>query len=189
MQQYLIFPKPLLYGFLPRRFDGTQSAPAYDLERSIYVRDLSTAYSDVVSICRSARREGRLLAPHEKDLLDLCEPRPPIDITAWAIAQEGAQEDWTVGREAVNRVRDEIERWSYFLPPKFEEFMAASGMVRFQWALSLFRPKFDIYTDRYHLSEQIKSKLRLDYEMAVLRCSLVTDVLKGTWENVVKAEK
>ncbi|KNC99568.1 uncharacterized protein SPPG_04957 [Spizellomyces punctatus DAOM BR117] len=148
---------------IPHRFDPIHDGAAHDVERSIYVRDMSTAYSDVVSLCRAARREGRLLAPKEQELLDLCTPRSAIEPTTWNIPPPSSEEFRTAGEDAVERLRRELEMWTYFLPPGFGEVMAVSGML--------------------------KQKLRLEYEMALLRCNIISDVLKGGWETLVKAEK
>ncbi|KAI9100646.1 hypothetical protein DFS34DRAFT_592528 [Phlyctochytrium arcticum] len=148
---------------IPHRFEGKNMELARDIERSIYVRDMSSALTDFLGLCRAARKDGRLLADKEQQLLELCTARPPIPPTSWSVPPPGMEEERVALSEAVMKFQEELREAVYFLPPSYGNFMAAAAMIM--------------------------PKLKLEFERTMLRCNLVTEALIGGWENIVKAEK
>ncbi|KAJ3152758.1 hypothetical protein HDU86_005517 [Geranomyces michiganensis] len=147
---------------IPHFYDSASFPAEHDVEESIHTRNLSPAISDVVTICRTARQEGQLIAPNEAELLKLCTPLPPRDASTWNIPVPSMTER-VVNIDAVEKVREELDESTYFLPPGFET--VATSM------------------------ELVKAKLRTDLSMAISRCELVTEVLNGSWEAVTRDEK
>ncbi|KAJ3166333.1 hypothetical protein HDU88_003557 [Geranomyces variabilis] len=147
---------------LPHFYDSLRYPAEHEVEESIHTRNLPPAISDVVAICRTARQEGQLIAPNEVELLKLCTPLPPADPASWNIPVPSMIER-VVNTDAVDKVREELDEWTYFLPPGFESISTAM--------------------------ELIKPKLRNDLSMAISRCKLITEVLDGSWEAVIRDEK
>ncbi|KAJ3181187.1 hypothetical protein HDU87_001316 [Geranomyces variabilis] len=147
---------------LPHFYDSLRYTAEHEVEESIHTRNLPPAISDVVAICRTARQEGHLIAPNEVELLKLCTPLPPVDPASWNVPVPSMTER-VVNIDAVDKVREELDEWTYFLPPGFDSISTSK--------------------------ELIKPKLRNDLSMAISRCKLVTEVLDGSWESVIRDEK
>ncbi|KAJ3017626.1 hypothetical protein HKX48_003450 [Thoreauomyces humboldtii] len=147
---------------IPHRFDMTDHPLEHEVEHQIHTRKLPAAYLDVVQICREARQEGKLLAANEKEILELCIPTAPIDATRWTVPLPSMSER-TAGQAAVECVRGELDGYTYFLPPKFGRTIEGMRLI--------------------------KPGPQKDFELAVARCRIVTDVLEGRWDTVVKDEK
>ncbi|KAJ3086309.1 hypothetical protein HK102_013306 [Quaeritorhiza haematococci] len=199
----------LMQQLAPHRYEGAAHPAEHDIENAVYIRDLSSAYQGVVALSKKARKDGRMVAGNEADMIDLCTARAAIEATSWSIPPlpssvaappsssstggsggsggsgaggssssssamlgtgggvvggAGESSGFRVGgKEMVDRFRQDLEAFGYFLPPRFAEFP--------QWY------------------NAVPAKLRLDFEMVVLRYNILADVAKGAWENIVKAEK
>ncbi|KAI9356494.1 hypothetical protein DFJ73DRAFT_822797 [Zopfochytrium polystomum] len=167
------------------------------IETCVHTRDLEAAFKAVTELSRRSLATRRGVAKHERALIELCTARPPVDEKRWKIASVGgakgsgaakggglvgaagvagslprgkkagaaATTDAALegGIDMVEKFRSDLEIFSYYLPPGFGTFK--------KWY------------------EMIPSKTRLEFEMIVLRYNILVDAAKGSWENIVKAEK
>ncbi|RKO88376.1 hypothetical protein BDK51DRAFT_27304, partial [Blyttiomyces helicus] len=147
----------LLEKIAPHSYPEIGASCEHEVERAIFCRDLAAAYRGCLAASRAARAEGRLTAPAEKELIDLCISRPPVDPDAWTPAEAPADIDGS------DRFRRDLAGLVEHLPPRFAEFSTWYNMV--------------------------KPKDRLEFELLVLRYSLLQDALKGISDTVIKAEK
>ncbi|KAJ1553994.1 hypothetical protein HK096_005450, partial [Nowakowskiella sp. JEL0078] len=179
-------------------FSATRQPREYDVERAIYSRDFSGAYSGVSSISNSARTESKLISAHEADLIDLCTPRAVIKSSAWSICnfKSAQSESKDVTSEPKNNIK-RVSRIAKILqegvksePVKDRNEKERDMIEKFRGDLDSFAyflpPKFSEFT-QWAIPAGDKSKM--EFENVVLRFNTLLDVAKGNWENVVKAEK
>ncbi|KAI8820539.1 uncharacterized protein EV422DRAFT_531240 [Fimicolochytrium jonesii] len=145
----------------PHRFTSAQNSTAFSIEQSVQTRDLATAYTDIIAHCRAARAENKLLASHEVDLIKLCTSTPPVGAEEWNLPKLEMVER-VADREAVENIREELRRWTYWLPPGFGGHLRDVGMIR--------------------------KKLQQEFDIMVVRCDLVGKALEGDGDAILKEE-
>ncbi|KAJ3299666.1 hypothetical protein HK104_007737, partial [Borealophlyctis nickersoniae] len=145
------------------RYPSAPQPSEYHIEESVYARDLTTAFSTLTTLSKSAREAGNVISPNEKAMIDLCTPLPPIDASSWSLPPPGSEKLRAGGKEMVERFREEVRRFSYHLPPGFAAWRQWYAMV--------------------------PPKVQLEFDLVVLRYNLLVDISKGLWENAAKQEK
>jgi hypothetical protein len=90
------------------------------VESAIRARDFASAYSRVISISRSKRPPGQLLAESEEDLIRLCTIGPVIAPESWTRANPDGRSNDRL--DMLNNFKADLENFSYFIPPRYVEF-------------------------------------------------------------------
>jgi hypothetical protein len=151
---------------------------------------------------------------YERKMIDLCTARPAIDPLSWTVAPilqgdsqglassvsaasttKTQQQEKKDGGPLTNATNNALSSSvvaavavAGVSPSKSK--MEADVFERFRADLDNFSyhlpPHFDSFKQWYTL---IPQKTRLEFEMVVLRFNIMVDVIKGTWENIAKAEK
>lgn len=133
---------------------------AKDVEVAIQSRDLASAFSRVINISRTQRKDGKLLAQNENELINLCTIRPALKADSWSRAKPNSNDSVLAMKTAFKK---DLEEYSYCIPPRFDEFQ--------EW------------------TKEIPSVLRLEYDLVILRAKIVHDIMNGNWKNILRIEE
>jgi hypothetical protein len=133
---------------------------AKDVEVAIQSRDLASAFSRVINISRTQRQEGKLLAPNENELINLCTIRPALKADSWSQAKANSSDNFLAMKTAFQK---DLKEYSYCIPPRFDEFQ--------EW------------------TKEIPSVLRLEYDLVILRAKIVHDIMNSNWKNILRIEE
>ncbi|KAI9202537.1 uncharacterized protein BJ171DRAFT_627408 [Polychytrium aggregatum] len=154
----------------PHRYDAQRQSGEYEIECFVNNRDLVSALNGILQLSKSCRFEGRLTSTYEGQLIELLTARPPVSPDSWTVAPNALDSEHRLstgqkigGNEMVGKLRNDLQQWTYFLPPNFE------AMTQW-WGL-------------------IPVKLRKSFELETLRFNSLRSVERGSWEQALQAEK
>ena len=150
-QLYSFATKPeLLEKVSPHKFDSMIHPEEYQIERAVFLRDISDALSKLISLSATSRATDNSIHPHESDLIALLIPRAPLDPQSWHIAIDTDKQG---GREMIDRLEKDLEVYSYYLPPRF-------GVMKnwFTNILPRLKMEFETMTLRYNVLMDIANK-------------------------------
>ena len=116
-----------------------------------------------IEISRNERKEDQLLANHENELIELCTFNKAISPDSWKIANTNVKNPESFRLDMLQSFKSDLDKYTYFLPPRFEEFTK--------------------------LAQSIPSTLHLDYDLVVFRSKIIKLVNEKDWMSIVKLEQ
>ena len=140
-----------------------EDSSAQEIELAVLSRNMREAYARTIEISRKEREAGKLVAKYESQLIELCTYHKAISSESWKIANatKGMADDTRI--EMLQGFKTDLDRYTYFLPPRFDSFI-----------------KF---------SQDIPSVLQLDYDLVVFRSKIVKLVQAKDWKGILNLEK
>ena len=136
---------------------------AQEVETAILSRNIREAYSRTIEISRNERKDDQLLANHENELIELCTFNKPISPDSWKIANTNVKNPESFRLDMLQSFKSDLDKYTYFLPPRFEEFTK--------------------------LVQSIPSTLHLDYDLVVFRSKIIKLVNEKDWMSIMKLEQ
>jgi hypothetical protein len=93
-----------------------------DVEIAVQARDLTAAFSRVIQISRTQRKEGFLLADNESELIQLCTIRPPMKADSWKMANPNLSITEEQTQLMKSAFKKDLDEFIYCIPPRYGEF-------------------------------------------------------------------
>ncbi|KAJ3218108.1 hypothetical protein HK099_005196 [Clydaea vesicula] len=152
----------LLEKFAPHRYDSLHQHLEHEIETSVYLRDMTAAYSNVTSLSKLSRKKGRVISEFEIELIELCTAKPLIQPDSWTIAPFDSDSIRSGGFEMTERFRDDLRKFGYFLPPGFANL---ANFIKVK-----------------------EEKEEAEFKLVVFRLNLLVDISKENFESLINAE-
>jgi hypothetical protein len=142
------------------KFDDSS---AKEVELAVLSRNMREAYGRTIEISRNEREAGQLMAKNENQLIQLCSYAKAISSDSWKIAPATTGRADSSRTEMLQDFKADLDRYTYFLPPRQEYFT--------------------------NMSQDIPSVLQLDYDLVVFRSKIIKLVQENDWSSILKLKE